>query len=60
MSRYEIRRREMSLKVKGPPWRRRRADYARPWSLVRDGIPIGFYVTPQDAQAASPELAEVR
>lgn len=55
MSRYEIRRREKSLKMKGPPWRRQRADYARPWSLFCDGIPIGFYVTLEDAIAASPE-----
>lgn len=54
MSRYEIRRREKSIKVKGPPWRRRRVDYARPWALLESGIPIGFYLTEDDAKAAMP------
>ncbi len=52
--RYEICRREKSLKMKGPFWRRRRADYARPWALLESGNPIGFYLTEEDAKAAIP------
>lgn len=29
--------------------------YRRPWELLRDGVPIGFYETPEAAAAASPE-----
>ncbi len=29
-------------------------DYKRPWMLLRDGLPIGYYETPAEARAASP------
>ena len=28
--------------------------YERPWELLRDGVPVGFYTTAEDAWAASP------
>ncbi len=57
--RYEIRRRAKSLKKKGVLFWRRRIDYGRPWELLESGIPIGFYLTPEDAAAACPEPVEI-
>ena len=47
---YIVRRRAFSPAF--PP-------YERPWELLRDGLPVGFYVTSADAVAASPEEPHV-
>lgn len=58
---WTIHHRGLSLKKKkGLPFFRRRVEYARPWALYHNGVPVGFYVALEDAQAASPEPAEVR
>lgn len=46
MTEYVVRRRQRPTAF--PP-------YTRPWELLRDGVPVGFYTVPGDAIAASPE-----
>jgi hypothetical protein len=56
---WTIHYRGLSLKKKGLPFLRRRVEYKRPWALYHDGVPVGFYVTADDARAACPVVADV-
>ena len=60
--RYVVEPRESLMSSKRRFWifKKRLVDYYLPWALYRDGRPIGFYATAQEAVAASPERPTLR
>ncbi|MDP3911110.1 MAG: hypothetical protein Q8Q14_12035 [Gemmatimonadales bacterium] len=62
MSDYVVRRRQsfpFRRRMRDRMLRRPPRELERPWELLRDGLPIGFYETSEAALESSPEPAQV-